>query len=195
MKRLKRNRVQQRAFPRLMVPGFLLLVALLMQVGTGLAGTALGDRVEQAKQRFEVQLLGATEFGTVQLFQYLLRQTEQVVAVEPSGMHLEPGNPEACRAVWQVAAKKSEPVEVVRQLVAIIKELDPVAQNEVLYSSPFVVAENDLKQVKQAEPLEIGADSAVFVIAGVQERGKISQSVRAISTQNRWSTLPGAGFD
>lgn len=192
MKPVQRQQKQMRVWSRFSATVLLALLVVLAAEGNGLAGTTLGEAVEASAAKKEIQLLGATEFGTVQLFQYLLTRVEGVETVEPLGMRITPEEPQACRAAWQVAADTREPAEIVRQLVAIIKELDPDKQNTVLYEAPFVVAEQDVELLKRAEPLDISTRDAVFVIGSP---GEVAVEKYESTPNNRWMALPGAGFD
>lgn len=171
--------------------GVLLAWLMILPVVQVKAGTEAAD----PQRRIEVQLRGANEFGGVQLFQFLLGRAAAVRSAEPVGLHVEPDTPVSCRASWRVTTSGEDAVTVAQQLVAIIKQLDPDAQNEVLYESPFVVTVGDLALIKRAEPVIIN-DNSVYFSIGVQT-GVIDQpsdSASSLST-NRWQLLPGAGFD
>ncbi len=195
MKRLKQQLLTHIIRQNVIVPLCLLAGFFAMGPGPSVAGTMIGDKISENRQTIEIQLRGATEFGTVQLFQYLLGKTGQAGRVTATGLHLEPDSPHACRARWQVEVENVEANDLVQQLVAIIKELDPSGQNEVLYESPFIVTEGDLTLVKRAEPVVIGPDSALFIIGSLTGLPETMPEGHQITSGSRWSVVPGAGFD
>jgi len=170
-----------------------LSVALLTPV-QGNAGSPLADQIVESRQRMEIQLVGADDLGLVQLFEYLLLQVNGVNSVEPLRMEMAAGDPHRSRALWAVEAGDVDSFDLVSQLLAIIKELDPNAQNKVLYESPFIVTEGDLVRIKETESVSIGPHGALFPLGQVLQRSDVAPESE-LPAGNRWSGMAGGGFD
>ncbi len=178
--------------------GQFLLVALLTSF-TAASVTIAGEFEEEvlgtAPQPIEVQLAGATEHGTVQLFAYLMKKVPSVVEVEPLALHIEADYPQECRAEWQVVVQGGEVDDFMTQFADLINDLDPEKQNKVLYESPFIVTNGDVEQVKKISPVQFSRGRVLYTVEGYQIlQGDGVPSVKAANS-NPWLKIPGAGFE
>ncbi len=176
--------------------GVMVLCCLLwLWAGMALAGVEAEGGEPAKPQRVAVHLIGATEYGAVQVFQHLLEHIISVETVQPVGLHLEPDNPAACRARWQVETDGRPAGVVVEQLLAIIKKLDPAETNQVLYELPFSATAEELALIKQLEPVLIQDDLLYFSIGVPLGLSGLGGGRPYVANGNRWQMLPGAGFD
>lgn len=174
----------------------LLLGALLIFFpGAGVSDTSLAGKISVNSQYMEVQLVGATQFGVVQIFGHLLTKLESVKEVVPIEMQIITDTPQRCFAKWKLHVIEGENFEVVSQLIAIIKELDPDKENEVLYEWPFTVVRDDLILLTRTESVSIGPRDALFSIGSGMGDTDTVQPTYHFTSENRWFALPGVGFD
>lgn len=168
---------------------------MLLACSPAFAGEPVNVQELPAERPIEVYLNGATEYGSVQLFAYLLTKLEAVNRVVPIMLHVETDYPQRCRARWSVWTTSEDTTPLVEQIAKIISELDPNGQNNVLYESPFIVTERVLGQVKTAKPVIIVPDRLVFAIDSNRDRMQKMTDVQITPSINPWFALPGAGFD
>lgn len=134
----------------------LIYFLLLGLCSTALAGTGLNDEGEAEAEvtRIEVNLHGVNRFGAVQLFDYLLGKTTGIITSRKVSIRLVEDNPEKCQAGWSLRTAGRHVDDVQQEMMALIQDLNPEGQNEILYEAPFIVMKEDLEIVKQLIPFE-----------------------------------------
>lgn len=195
MKRLKKSN-QKNHLRISWYTEFIIMVSVIFLFQNALvyAGESLQETNIAESEVVDVVLTGANEYGSVQLFSYLLTKVDSITKIDPVMMHIKTDSPDVCRVQWKVKLTNGI-APFIGQLSKILNELDPREQNAVLYESPFIVTRGDMEQVKKAKLVITTVDSVVFTI-GDSPEGKTGKIISwQDRTVNPWFAMPGAGFE
>ena len=100
-----------------------------------------------------INLRGAVNYETVEIFNRLLHNAASVSGVERIRMIITPSRPLRCLATWEVMTADEDTFLLEAQLYADIRKLDPNANNDVLRGMLFDVTAEDIEQVKTIRPV------------------------------------------
>ncbi len=171
----------------------LLVVVLLCFSGTGcsIANGSQPEGFAMGLHTFDVQLVGATEYGTVQLFSCLMEEVPGVTEVKAITLELDPNDPQRCRMQWQVKTHDRNVESFIGEFFEKIAAFDLKASNTLGCRSLPRVTSGDFAQVKKVFLRQALGNSMLYVVSGCSLPYAGAESV----TANRWLEVPGAGFE
>jgi len=156
-----------------------------------------GVQEEEQPTSVEVVLHGVGNFGTVQLFDFLLRQVPGLVVVEQTGMQLDPQEPISSRSGWSVKVYGNGADQLQEELMAEIRKLDPEEQNDSLYEAPFMVTTDSLNEVKTIIPAQLTTYRVDFSPEAMVVSGHSQFEDLKVESQQQlvWYKRFGMGFE
>ncbi len=131
----------------------------------------VGKEVEKvALREVIINLRGATEYETVEIFNRLLESMSLVSDIERLRMVIVPSRPGQCLATWKVMTVEQDTFTIESQLYGGIKKLDQEGNNDVLEGLHFSASEDDIEMVKKIKPTLATASALNFSLELVQDR-------------------------
>ena len=87
------------------------------------SGTVPDDPLASVPNRISVSLVGATRYRLTEVFNDILKAAPGVIESRQTRLHMEPENPGACHASWEVLARDTSPFQLESDIYAMIRKV------------------------------------------------------------------------